>query len=63
MDVRNDFLTQLFSVETCPADERSYPFPQSELSSCEEKETLQETTVLSDRHVLWPLPTLGARSL
>lgn len=45
------------------ADEQSHPIPLSELSSCEGKEVVQETIILSDRHVLFPLWGLGVGEL
>lgn len=44
-------------------DEQSHSISPSELSSCEGKEAVQETIILSDRHVLFPLWGLGVGEL
>lgn len=42
------------------ADGDRYHIPKKgKLGSFEEKEAMQEITILSDRRVLWPLPPLG----
>lgn len=41
-------------------DGEHYHIPKKgKLGSFEEKEAMQEITILSDRHVLWPLPLWG----